>query len=607
MHIFKIKKKIIFALLFIFFIQQLFIQNNLIFNNTLLAEDLKLIIPNLVFGKIWYLKNTILDTPHFAPHLCGGIPYYADPQSIYYSFIQIIFILFEIPTAIKLTFFLLSLIACLGMYLLLNVSFKYDAKYSLIGSTLFLFNGFFISRIFIGHLIFGYSAFIPLYCFFVIEAQRNNNPHIRKIFLILSILILSSFFYAGASSMMLIYIYSFFLIILIYSYKNESLRSLYYLFLSVFFSILLSLSKITYSIYFLNNFPRNIEGTILKNFFNFLYVFFTNLFVAPNPFYFDDHQYNSSKIYVSFHELQYGLSILPLFILAYYIFKKKNILSTTKKNKLKNITLYSLITFLLILPIFFLIHIPYLSELLNKIPIFSSTWVRTRWMFIYIIPIIIFTIQMISKLRIKNNKIILFFLFIPIIQIVASYYLINYFFPHKSLLNRATYDISSLKKFSNLINKKNIDNIKIKFIEDKNNFAEMDLNEGFVVNTSKIFCYSPIFGYNLEKLPRENITNGQLYFSKIKHNEVNYNLFNPSCFIFPKENYCKIGDLFDSNEEKKVNDFLNFKKIDFNIAKAQKLSNFISLITFFILDVLFIIFCIKYFKNKQNKYRLLVD
>jgi hypothetical protein len=53
MHIFKIKKKIIFALLFIFFIQQLFIQNNLIFNNTLLAEDLKLIIPNLVFGKIW--------------------------------------------------------------------------------------------------------------------------------------------------------------------------------------------------------------------------------------------------------------------------------------------------------------------------------------------------------------------------------------------------------------------------------------------------------------------------------------------------------------------------------------------------------------------------
>jgi len=599
--IFKNKKNFIFLSISIFIIQQLFIQNNLIFNNSLVAEDFKFFIPNLIFGKIWYLKNTIIATPHFAPHLCGGIPYHADPQSIYYSFIQIIFILFDVPIAIKITFFLLSLIAYIGIYLLLNISFKYDASSSLIGSTLFLFSGFFISRVFTGHLSYTYAALIPVYCFFVIEAARHNNLYINKIFLILSIFILSSFFFAGATPMMLIFIYTIFLIILIYAYVNNSFKSLNCLLVSIFFSILLSFSKITYSLYFLNNFPRKIEGTVLNNILDFFYVFLTNLFLAPNPFFFDQHQYNSNKIYISFNELQYSISVLPLLVLFLYLVNKKKNFFNIEEKFFKKKILCTLILFLLFIPIFFLIQVPYLSELLNKIPIFSSIWVRTRWTFIYTIPFIIFTVEMISSMRINNNKIIILFLFIPIIQIISTYYLINLFFPHKSLLNRSTYDISSLAKFSNSINKMNIDKIKIEYIQDKNNFTEMDLNEGFIVNVSKIFCYSPIFGYNLEKLPRDNITKGQLYFSKIEHDQKNYNLFNPSCFLFPKENYCKIGDLFNSNDNKRVSDFLNYKSIDFNISKVQKISNFISMITFLILIIIFVILSIQYLKSKHNK------
>lgn len=599
--IFKNKKNFIFLSISVFIIQQLFIQNNLIFNNSLVAEDFKLIIPNLIFGKIWYLKNAIIATPHFAPHLCGGIPYHADPQSIYYSFIQIIFILFDVPIAIKITFFLLSLIAYIGIYLLLNISFKYDASSSLIGSTLFLFSGFFISRVFTGHLSYTYAALIPVYCFFVIEAARHNNLYINKIFLILSIFILSSFFFAGATPMMLIFIYTIFLIILIYAYVNNSFKSLNCLLVSIFFSILLSFSKITYSLYFLNNFPRKIEGTVLNNILDFFYVFLTNLFLAPNPFFFDQHQYNSNKIYISFNELQYSISVLPLLVLFLYLVNKKKNFFNIEEKFFKKKILCTLILFLLFIPIFFLIQVPYLSELLNKIPIFSSIWVRTRWTFIYTIPFIIFTVEMISSMRINNNKIIILFLFIPIIQIISTYYLINLFFPHKSLLNRSTYDISSLAKFSNSINKMNIDKIKIEYIQDKNNFTEMDLNEGFIVNVSKIFCYSPIFGYNLEKLPRDNITKGQLYFSKIEHDQKNYNLFNPSCFLFPKENYCKIGDLFNSNDNKRVSDFLNYKSIDFNISKVQKISNFISMITFLILIIIFVILSIQYLKSKHNK------
>ena len=76
------KKSFYLFFLIIFIIHQLIFQNNLVFDNYLIAEEYKGIIPNLVFGKIWFMKNQLFEAPHFAAHLCGGTPFYADPQSL---------------------------------------------------------------------------------------------------------------------------------------------------------------------------------------------------------------------------------------------------------------------------------------------------------------------------------------------------------------------------------------------------------------------------------------------------------------------------------------------------------------------------------------------
>jgi hypothetical protein len=89
----KIKFKILFII--IFFIHQIIFHRLLIFNNHLVGEDFIYYVPNMVFGKIWYLKNGLFIPPDFVAHQCGIIPFHADPNSAYYSFTQILFFFFD--------------------------------------------------------------------------------------------------------------------------------------------------------------------------------------------------------------------------------------------------------------------------------------------------------------------------------------------------------------------------------------------------------------------------------------------------------------------------------------------------------------------------------
>ena len=71
---------------------------------------------------------------------------------------------------------------------------------------------------------------------------------------------------------------------------------------------------------------------------------------------------------------------------------------------------------------------------------------------------------------------------------------------------------------------------------------------------SPLLCYQPIFGYGLEKLNASQIIfnskkiledNSLMYYSdKLDKKDDHFMLFNPSCFLFPKENNCLPGDTF---------------------------------------------------------------
>jgi hypothetical protein len=173
----------IFNILFftIFFLHQLIFQDYLIINNSL-NGDYILSVPAAIFGKIWFLKNGLFEIPHFNAATCCGIPFYADPQSAYYSLQQFLFIIFDVDLATRILFLILLIISFIGTYLLARFCFKFEKYNSLLCASLFLFNGFFVYRFLWGHLQYCYYVFVPLYCFFVIQSSLFKNSIFKNSF-----------------------------------------------------------------------------------------------------------------------------------------------------------------------------------------------------------------------------------------------------------------------------------------------------------------------------------------------------------------------------------------------------------------------------------------
>ncbi|HJO77119.1 MAG TPA: hypothetical protein QF874_00575, partial [Pelagibacteraceae bacterium] len=567
----------------ILFCHQIIFQQFFPNQKDLLGHDYEQFIPNLIFGKIWF-KNNFLSIPWFTPSFCCGIPFYADPQTLYYSIPQIIFLIFDPVLSLKVTFFIFSLVAYVGMLLLLKVNFKFNSYIALLCASLFLFNGFFVYRAIAGPLLT--HIFIPLYCFFLIQSYSYTDQSKHKlsfIYLILSSFVFANFFHSGSGSTILIILTNIMLILTFYThFVVQSLKIFVHFIYSIFFGILISLSKITAVLFFLNNFPRHYPPTEFVSFFSFFKTFFLSFFIKPNEEYFNENI--TSMFPFGVHEMEYGLSVVPLIILFFIFFLRKN---SIKFNYYNTRFLFLVITIFSI-PIFMNINFINQYELIEKIPILKSTWVRFRWMSIYIIPIIILSGLVIKNLNFNISQkkyLAIFMVFVLLIQNFARDK--SWHFNDQKYFTKNAIDFSlkiKTEKISEIIGPAVIMD---QFGEPKKINYKNDL---FFFSYSPILCYQPMFGYGLENLNMKKIVfnskrllkdnSYMLYSDKLDKKDGHFMFFNPSCFLFPKENNCLPGDTFKVSEKEKLVKFANYKKFEFKKNKFQKVANYVSIFTF---------------------------
>ena len=253
-----IKKNYLFCIsaIFTLLVHQLIFQKFFPNNSSYLGHDYSLTLPNLIFGKIWF-NNNFLSTPWFSPSFCCGTPFFADPQTMYYSFQQLFFIIFSPLVALKISFLFFSLIAFIGTFLLMYKAFKVNIYIALISATLFLFNGFFNYRAIIGHFSFLGYVFIPLYCHVLIQSFENNNYKRKSFFyLLVSGILFANFIHSGTGSLIAVITLSIIFVVSIYTYVNGDLKIIYNLILSFIIGLIISSSKINASFAFVNNFKR---------------------------------------------------------------------------------------------------------------------------------------------------------------------------------------------------------------------------------------------------------------------------------------------------------------------------------------------------------------
>ena len=245
-----LKKNYLFLLLsfLVLVIHQFIFQNFFPNEEGLVGHDHEQFIPNFIFGKIWFLNN-FLSIPWFTPSFCCGIPFFADPQTMYYSIPQLIFLVFNPTLSIKIVFLILSIFSYIGMFLLLRHSFKFNIYTTLLGASLFLFNGFFVYRAIAGHVAYLSYIFIPLYCFFLIKSLIKFNK-LRHIYLILSAIVFANFFHSGSGPIILIIFVSILSILLFYSHLKSELKIFFKFIQSLVLGLMISISKISASLFF---------------------------------------------------------------------------------------------------------------------------------------------------------------------------------------------------------------------------------------------------------------------------------------------------------------------------------------------------------------------
>jgi hypothetical protein len=477
-----------------------------------------------------------------------------------------------------------------------------------LGAALFLFNGFFNYRAIIGHVAYLGFVFVPLFCFFLIRSSQVSNKFLARIFLLFSSLIFASFFHGGAIPFMPIIIASIIFIIFFYYLRHDDKLIMKNLLLCLLIGALIALSKITATLYFLDQFKREYPFLQFSSSLDYLRLAFNSLFLYPNADLFNQLAVNKVTSRLGVHEIEFGVSVVPLIILVLWAAQFKKIILEKKK-------FYFFILFTFFLPLLFNVDYYIISDVIRKIPLLKSTWVQIRWTTFYIIPLIFMTVFILDKnILIKSQYLIFLLLIILIAQ--------NIFY-NKAYYDNQKYNPSSMTNLFNKINyDKSIINIKgsALLVDENSNLVLRNRNDFFSENYSSFFCYQPIFGYGLENFPNKKlildekfrISINQSYNVKLnllfgrfdlinKQSDKSYNFLNPSCLLFPNENNCKPGDLFAFNQIEDLNKFVNYKKFDFKQSAIQTVSNYLSLISFILVFIFLFINYYFFYKKISNK------
>lgn len=559
-----------------------------------LGGDYSFVLPLLLNGYFWFKTNGFFEVPWFTPAFCGGQPYFADVQSIYYSIPQLLTLIVDPLKSIYISILLFASAGFWCMYLLLRQLFSLGTKSAFLGSALFMFNGFYAHRMIVGH--FGFQGFmlIPLVVFLLLRPIPKENGLFKFHSLLNSTwvgLCLTYWLHSGLSSLMIPASLAVLALACLYSPSSKE----WHVFLkrSIIASLIalsLCAAKLVAGIAFMSHFQRSdyllpgIDGLAYA-----IELLLSALFYSPvNP------QLTNLEIIQGPHEWDYSVTIIPFLIivrgtLANFSSKQKSIYHP--KHSLMAILLLAVI---LLIPLILNIYTPQWNIILKQTPILKSSSSLLRWWLIYIPVVIVYASIVLEKcIHFKNSK-----SQIVIIGILGMLYLNT--FKYGSYLHVNDYRPDTiLAAYQHVAKGGDIPKIEqITAAVDINGqlVTPINRNDAIVSGSSQLLCYNPSFGYALEKLPLKTLHIGSIY----EQTNGNLNIKNPACYLFPKENHCELGAHFSLAEKAQASTFAHYKPFSFAISEQQKIANLITKFSLAFVSGFLIFAAIFHFHNRKK-------
>lgn len=226
----------------------------------IIGHDFSYYMPRLIDTYLHYFING-LAIQWYTPSFGGGVPVYANMNSMQFSLVQLLTSFVNPWLAIGSTTIIYIVVGFFASYFFFKNLIDLDWTASLLGSLLFVVNGFYIQHISAGHIGFLGFILLPVILYFLF---RKTESYLIEGILIS--IVLALIFYGAGIYILVIFIFSSFLLVpLLYVFRSQlfiwrlmGLRSL----VGISWTLGLILSKLWAAIAFIRLFPREIYSTL---------------------------------------------------------------------------------------------------------------------------------------------------------------------------------------------------------------------------------------------------------------------------------------------------------------------------------------------------------
>ncbi|MGB4333868.1 MAG: hypothetical protein WBJ41_03380 [Chromatiaceae bacterium] len=551
-----------------------------------LGHDIGLAFASMLDGYIWFAKNGMWEVPWFSPAFCGGQPYFADPQSGYYSLLQWLTFVTDPLSATYLTLLLFASVGFFGTYLLARRHFGLALPWAILAAALYFFNGFLPHRMIIGHLGYPALTLAPWLALALLPPAASRVSTIG--FSILAGLIAATWLQSGLTTLMLPAALSVALILLVYRLRQPWPSDLLpRMLMAVGISLVLSASKLVASLAFYSRFERT--QYLLPGFDNPLALLVTNLLALFGPSEAAAAVANAWLVNAQWtlfaHEWAFGFTVVPLFVLfrARVLLRRRTDASATTgpgevtrggsaRDKGMKIAAALAILAIALIPLALQFYTPAYNAWLKALPLVGATAAPERWLIVYL-PVLPIAIALLGSLTLARQgqedqapKLVFSF----ILMLIA----INVAEPRRYYFKQGYQPAALLAAYERLAAggaaSQRIKAIGLTTPADAGaGLSGLTGNDVMIAGISQMRCYNPSFGYRLEHLPPAKLEVGDV----LAERDGLLNIRNPACFVFPEENGCQPGGQFRADQRAEAEAFVAYAPFPFNKSRAQRVAD----------------------------------
>jgi len=538
----------------------------------MLGHDYFYFFPKLLDGK-WHFLRQGFAAFEYTAHFCGGFPEYANPQSLYYSLPQLFSLFLDLWVAARISIVLMIIAGYAGWYRFGRDIVRLSLPWSHIFALVITAHGFHFLHQIAGHIVFHTMPLIGWMLWILFAPGKDSWKTLlvrASAFALLSALIMHS----GGYMVMIMLGFALlsFLSFLLGLGTTPFLSKVQIYGVRMITcgisAMIICSSKIVAVLSFVRHFPRELPPEPFPEGVS------TLAYIAQALW----HPFQSDNLYWDYgmpnwgavHE--YSMFISPITLIGLILgimllWKIRN----TLRSKLPFVITVTIITVIMLLCIVQLTQSHgVIFTLLKPLPVMKALHVNMRYLYAFSFPLIALSIWCLeravreSRFAKRGTQIAFMAGVITLIAFPVAYWSLLH---GETLPRTLPYEViqKALQEKPDFL----LDNVELAY--DMRGLG----HSGFVPLLqagNHVYCSEPML-LGSSKLPNTLVVGPVAQI-----NNDAYNLYNPACMVYPKENTCQPGDRIQSNDQKNFEAFVSGEATDWKVSTVQSFADVLSLV-----------------------------